>query len=71
MWQPQLTDHEIASLRLLARGHTHTQIAAILKVSPKTAGWLLYGPVSRSVPGHSRTLSPSALIPASRMEPRG
>ncbi|MET7489844.1 LuxR C-terminal-related transcriptional regulator [Streptomyces sp. NPDC005538] len=43
MWQPQLTDHELASLRLLARGHTHTQIAVILRVSPKTAGQLLFG----------------------------
>lgn len=37
-----LTDHELAALCLLARGHTHTQIAAILKVKPETAGWLLH-----------------------------
>lgn len=35
--------NKLASLRLLTRGHTHTQIAAILRVSPKTAGRLLYG----------------------------
>lgn len=37
-------------LRLLARGHAHTQIAAMLSVSRKTAGRLLYGPAPPSVP---------------------
>ncbi|GAA5702532.1 LuxR C-terminal-related transcriptional regulator [Streptomyces avermitilis] len=59
MWQPQLTDHELASLRLLARGHTHTQIAAILRVSAKTAGRLLYG---ARLSLHARTLPHAVAI---------
>jgi UPF0042 nucleotide-binding protein len=42
-WKPDLTAHELAALRLLAHGHTHTQIAAILNVRPETAGLLLHG----------------------------
>lgn len=37
-----LTDHELVALRLLARGHTHTQIASLLKIRPETAGRLLH-----------------------------
>ena len=40
-WQPELTAHELAALRLLAAGHTHTDIAGLLKVRPETAGQLL------------------------------
>ncbi|MCM2431070.1 hypothetical protein LNW73_35570 [Streptomyces sp. RKAG337] len=42
-WQPELTDHQLLALRLLARGHTHTQIAVILRVKPETAGQLIHG----------------------------
>lgn len=42
-WQPQLTAHELAAIRLLAGGNTHTQIATILRVRPETAGRLLHG----------------------------
>jgi UPF0042 nucleotide-binding protein len=52
-WKPDLTDHELAALRLLARGHTHTQIAAILKVRPQTGGLLLHGARTSL---HARTL---------------
>lgn len=38
---PQLTEHEIAVLRLLARGRPYLQIASLLKVSPETAGTLI------------------------------
>ena len=41
--QPVLTDHQLVALRLLAHGHTHTQIAAIMKVKPTTAGQLIHG----------------------------
>ncbi|MEV6547959.1 hypothetical protein AB0M57_04525 [Streptomyces sp. NPDC051597] len=41
-WQPPLTDHELAALRLLARGLRHTEIASTLGVRPQTAGRLLY-----------------------------
>ncbi|MBT2401672.1 hypothetical protein [Streptomyces sp. ISL-100] len=37
-WTPQLTEHEIVILRLLARGRTHVEVAALLKVRPETAG---------------------------------
>ena len=40
-WQPELTEHELTALRLLARGHTHTDIARLLNVRPETAGQLL------------------------------
>jgi hypothetical protein len=54
MWQPQLIDGALASLRLRARDHNHTQIAAILKVRPKIAGRPLYGgPRLAPWPGHS------------------
>ena len=40
-WNPQLTEHETAVLRLLARGHTHTEVAKILGVRPDIAGQLI------------------------------
>jgi DNA-binding CsgD family transcriptional regulator len=40
--QPELTDHELLALRLLAGGLTHTRIAALLTVKPETAGLLLH-----------------------------
>ncbi|MFE9413908.1 hypothetical protein ACFYN0_34760 [Streptomyces sp. NPDC006704] len=42
-WQPSLTVHELAALRLLARGLHHTEIATALGVRPETAGRLLHG----------------------------
>ncbi|MHA6757285.1 RapZ C-terminal domain-containing protein [Streptacidiphilus sp. PAMC 29251] len=39
--RPDLTDHEHVALQLLARGHTHTQTASLLKIRPQTAGQLL------------------------------
>ncbi|AEW94627.1 MULTISPECIES: helix-turn-helix transcriptional regulator [Streptomycetaceae] len=42
-WTPPLTDHQLVVLRLLARGHTHTQIAGILGVRPETAGTIING----------------------------
>ncbi|MCZ1013994.1 hypothetical protein [Streptomyces noursei] len=41
-WNPQLTEHETAVLRLLARGHTHAEIAGMLRVRPETLGELIY-----------------------------
>lgn len=39
---PILTEHELAALRLLARGLHHLEIATVLGVRPQTAGSLLY-----------------------------
>lgn len=41
-WTPHLTEHEAAVLRLLARGHTHTEIAEMLRIRPKVAGSLIH-----------------------------
>lgn len=57
--QPELTDHELVALRLLARGHTHTQIAEILKVRPETAGRLLNG---ARISLHAHTLPQAVAI---------
>ncbi|MEU0103602.1 hypothetical protein [Streptomyces sp. NPDC006267] len=35
------TEHELAALRLLARGCTQVEIAQTLRIRPETAGWLL------------------------------
>lgn len=37
-----MTRHELAALRLLARGLHHTEIVTALGVRPQMAGWLLY-----------------------------
>ncbi|MEU8893409.1 hypothetical protein [Streptomyces sp. NPDC048442] len=42
-WQPLLTVHELAALRLLARGLHHLEIARELGVRPETGGRLLHG----------------------------
>ncbi|MFG2211980.1 LuxR C-terminal-related transcriptional regulator [Streptomyces sp. NPDC048638] len=52
-WQPQLTQHELAALQLLAAGLHHVEIAKRLHVSPTTAGQLLYG---AQISLHARTL---------------
>lgn len=52
-WHPQLTEHELAALRLLARGQHHLEVAKELRVRPKTAGRLLHG---AQIHLHARTL---------------
>ncbi|MDX2915699.1 MULTISPECIES: RapZ C-terminal domain-containing protein [Streptomyces] len=41
-WHPQLTEHELTALRLLASGQHHLEVAKELKVQPETAGRLLH-----------------------------
>lgn len=40
-WMPELTEHEVVVLRLLARGRTYREIAEVLKVRPEVAGKLV------------------------------
>ncbi|MEW1760371.1 RNase adapter RapZ [Streptomyces cyaneofuscatus] len=52
-WKPQLTEHELTALRLLAHGRHHVEIAQLLKVRPQTAGRLLH---RAQLHLHARTL---------------
>ncbi|MFB7852827.1 hypothetical protein ACFC34_38240 [Streptomyces sp. NPDC056053] len=51
---PQLTNHELTALRLLAYGRHHSEIARELGVRPETAGQLLHRARTAL---HARTLS--------------